>query len=183
MKKHLKMLGAYNAWVNQRLYDAAAKLSDSDYRRDCGAFFRSLHGTLNHLLIGDRIWMHRFTGEGNEPAALDEILYDEFVRLREAREDEDERILSYVRSLTEADLAGTVSYRTTRNPTDIEQELVPLLIHFFNHQTHHRGQAHCILTLLAGEAPSFDLFVFQRLSGISIVRGQGGTLPASEKRS
>ncbi len=63
MKALFEMLAAYNAWANERLYDAAARVADQDYRADRGAFFGSLHGTLNHLLLGDRIWMHRFTGE------------------------------------------------------------------------------------------------------------------------
>ena len=67
MKAQFEMLAAYNSWVNERLYEAAAKLADADYRADRGAFCGSLHGTLNHLLLGDRIWMHRFTGEGEEP--------------------------------------------------------------------------------------------------------------------
>ena len=65
MKSHYTMFAAYNAWANRRLYDAAATLSDSDYRADRGAFFKSMHGTLNHLLAADRIWMKRFTGTGD----------------------------------------------------------------------------------------------------------------------
>lgn len=168
------MLAAYNAWANERLYDAAARIADKDYRADRGAFFGSLHGTLNHLLLGDRIWMHRFTGEGEEPMQLDAILYDAFAELRAARRAEDARIIAYIGALTEAGLAGALRYRSTRNPTDIEQRLAPVLLHFFNHQTHHRGQAHCLLTGLTGEAPSLDLLVFQRHTGVSLLSGQGG---------
>src|SRR5258707_9043666 len=117
MKSLFEMYAAYNGWVNERLYDAAARIPDAEYRRDQGAFFGSLHGTLNHLLLGDRIWMHRFTGEGEEPKGLDEILYDDFVELREARHAEDTRIIAYVGGLSKEDLDGTVHYRTTRNPT------------------------------------------------------------------
>lgn len=88
----------------------------------------------------------------------------------------------YIEGLSESDRAGTVRYRTTRKPTEIEQLLAPLLIHFFNHQTHHRGQAHVILRRLTGEAPSFDLLMFQRQTGISLVRGQGGVSAAPERR-
>jgi uncharacterized damage-inducible protein DinB len=87
-----------------------------------------------------------------------------------------------VKALDEARLAGTIIYRTTRNPMTIEQELTPLLIHFFNHQTHHRGQAHCLLTAACGEAPSFDLLVYQRQTGISIRQGSGGNFSPTEKR-
>ena len=102
MEAQFEMLAAYNAWANQRLYEAVAGLVDEDYRADRGAFFGSLHGTLNHLLLGDRIWLHRFTGEGEEPATLDAILYDDFTTLRDARSREDDRIISYIKSLTEA---------------------------------------------------------------------------------
>jgi uncharacterized damage-inducible protein DinB len=70
MKPIFKMLAGYNAWANKRLYDAVATLSDEDYRADHGAFFGSVHGTLNHLLTGDYIWMHRLTGEGPSPTRL-----------------------------------------------------------------------------------------------------------------
>lgn len=182
MKRHFEMLAAYNTWVNERLYDAVSRLPDAEYRRDRGAFFGSLHGTLNHLLLGDIIWMHRFTGEGAEPANLDDILFEDFAALRQARRGEDARIEAYVKGLDDDRLAGTITYRTTRNPTTIEQELTSLLIHFFNHQTHHRGQAHCLLTAACGEAPSFDLLVYQRQTGVSLRKGSGGAFSAAEKR-
>ncbi len=183
MKAQFEMLAAYNAWVNERLYEAAAKIADADYRADRGAFFGSLHGTLNHLLLGDRIWMHRFTGAGEEPMRLDAILHDDFASLRAARHAEDGRIITYVERLSEADLRGTIRYRSTRSPAEIEQYLAPLLLHFFNHQTHHRGQAHCLLTGIAGEAPSFDLLVFQRATGIEGAIRSGDYLGASARRS
>ena len=181
VKALFEMLAAYNAWANERLYDAVAPVPDRDYRADRGAFFGSLHGTLNHLLLGDRIWMHRFTGEDDEPTQLDSILYDAFADLRAARRAEDARIIAYIGALTEAELAGALRYRSTRNPADIEQRLAPLLLHFFNHQTHHRGQAHCLLTGLAGGAPSLDLLVFQRQTGVSLLSGQGGVCLAPER--
>ena len=81
-----------------------------------------------------------------------------------------------------ADLDGSVRYRTTRHPADIEQPLVPLLLHFFNHQTHHRGQAHCLLTGLTGQAPSLDLLIFQRQTGIGLAKGRGGNFAEPERR-
>jgi len=182
MKAEFAMLAAYNAWVNERLFEAAGAIGEADYRADRGAFFGSLHGTLNHLLLGDRIWMHRFTGEGEEPQQLDAILYDDFASLRRARHVEDGRIITYIERLTDADLQGTIRYRSTRSPAEIEQHLGPLLLHFFNHQTHHRGQAHCLLTAITGEAPSFDLLIFQRATGLSIVTGQGGSFIQPERR-
>jgi hypothetical protein len=95
VKQHFQMFAAYNSWANQRVYDAAAELDDDELNRDTGAFFRSMTGTLNHLLAADRIWMKRFTGEGDAPASLDEILFDELPPLRAAREAEDRRIVKW----------------------------------------------------------------------------------------
>jgi len=114
MKARYLMFAGYNTWCNERLYDAAAKVSDADYRADRGAFFKSLHGTLNHLLVGDRIWMQRFTGQSEVPANLDAILFDDFADLRQARRTEDACISR------NADLAGTIRYRTFVQPADIE---------------------------------------------------------------
>ena len=159
------MFARYNAWSNERVYHAAASLPDEEYRADHGAFFGSVHGTLNHLLVADRIWMQRFTGVGSAPRALDSILYDELDALRRARKDEDARILTYVDTLTDEDLAGTIRYRTISKPAEVKQTLSAALPHFFNHQTHHRGQVHCLLTKITGDAPPLDLILYQRESG------------------
>jgi len=170
MKSRYQMFAGYNAWCNERLYAAAAKLSDPDYRADRGAFFKSMHGTLNHLLVGDRIWMRRFTGVGQQPPSLDAILYDNFAALQAARRSQDTLISRYIARLSEADLAGTIRYRTIVNPVEIVQTLSPALDHFFNHQTHHRGQAHTLLSSIIGNdaTPSFDLIIYQREAGIGM---------------
>jgi uncharacterized damage-inducible protein DinB len=170
MISRYKMFAGYNAWCNGRLYDAAAKVPDADYRADRGAFFRSLHGTLNHLLVGDRIWMRRFTGAGEAPPSLDAILYDDFDALRAARRSEDVKISRYIDRLSVADLLGTLRYRTVVRPQTIEQPLAPALDHFFNHQTHHRGQAHALLSAILGNdaTPSFDLIIYQRETGVGL---------------
>jgi uncharacterized damage-inducible protein DinB len=175
MKSILEMLAGYNRWANRRLYAAAAELGDADYRADHGAFFGSVHGTLNHLLAGDRIWMWRLTGQGDVPARLDQILYESLDDLRAAREAEDERIVSYVAALADGAFAGTVRYRTITGPADIEQELLPVLINFFNHQTHHRGQAHALVSGILGNdrTPSFDLIIYQRETGEGTLRTIG----------
>jgi len=165
MKSHFEMMAGYNGWANERLYDAAAQLPDDLYRKEYGAFFGSIHRTLNHILVGDRIWMGRFTGTNDAPTKLDVALFDDFEELRMARRSEDDRIIGYIGGLSESDLAGRFRYRTITNPTDVEQPLAPALSHLFNHQTHHRGQVHCLLTQLAGEAPSLDLVPYQRESG------------------
>lgn len=162
------MFSAYNAWANRRIYDDAAALSHVDYRTDKGAFFGSLHGTLNHLLVADLLWMRRFTGEGEAPSRLDEILHDDLASLRAAREREDARIIAYAATLDSAALAKTIRYRTLSSPNEIAQPLAPAIDNFFNHQTHHRGQAHCLLTILTGRAPVLDLLYFQRETGVGL---------------
>jgi uncharacterized damage-inducible protein DinB len=164
---HYQTFGHYNAWANGRLYAAAARLDIGQYRADRGAFFKSVHGTLNHLLVTDRIWMRRFTGEGDAPDRLDAILFEDFADLRAAREAEDRRIIAYVDGLNEDRIAGTIAYRRVSSPEQFEQQLAPALAHWFNHQTHHRGQVHAVLTGLVGEAPELDLLYFQRLAAKS----------------
>lgn len=168
MLDHFHMLARYNGWANVRIFEAAAALSEADFRADRGAFFGSVCGTLNHLLLADRTWMHRFTGEGPTYAALDAILHESLLALRAEREAEDARIEAWVGGLSEAALAGTISYRTISKPAPITQILAPALAHFFNHQTHHRGQVHALLTGLGREAPSLDLIVFQRETGAGL---------------
>ena len=172
MLARYRMFAGYNAWCNERLFDATARVSDADYHADRGVFFKSLHGTLNHLLVGDRIWMRRFTGQGEIPPSLDAILYASFAQLQAARRDEDERIRRYIGALSEADLAEAIRYRTVVNPQNIEQPLAPALDHFFNHQTYHRGQAHAILSAILGNdlTPSFDLIIYQRETGDGALR-------------
>ncbi|HEV7252595.1 MAG TPA: DinB family protein [Mesorhizobium sp.] len=162
MKRHFLMMARYNEWANGRLYEAAADLSDEEFRRDVGAVFRSMQGTLNHLLAADRIWMKRFTGEGEAPASLDAILHPVLPALRMAREAEDKRITTWIEGASEEKLAGRFSYMTVTDMRTISQNLAPALHHVFNHQTHHRGQAHMILTVLGRPSVPLDLIYFQR---------------------
>jgi uncharacterized damage-inducible protein DinB len=162
MLAHFRMFAGYNTWANALVYAQAAKLSDADYRADRGAFFKSVHGTLNHLLVADRIWTHRFTGEGETTLQLDAILHEAFDDLRAARGKEDARIEAFIDGLDEDRLARTFSYRAISKPAQVTQTLNAALAHFFNHQTHHRGQVHCLLTMLTGEGPCLDLVAYQR---------------------
>jgi uncharacterized damage-inducible protein DinB len=97
--------------------------STEQYRADRGAFFKSVHGTLNHLLVTDRVWMHRFTGEGDTPDRLDAILFESFTELRAAREAEDQRIIDFVDRLDDARIAGTIRYRGVSTPEQFEQQM------------------------------------------------------------
>lgn len=159
--EHFRLLGRYNAWANGRLYAAAAGLEDADLRRDGGAFFGSLSGTLNHILVADQMWLRRITGEGPLPDRPDAVLHADFDGLRAARRSADERILRLVDGLDDRSLAADPAHLTWRG----EECLTPLwlaLTHMFNHQTHHRGQAHTLLTQSYAEAPDLDLICFVR---------------------
>ncbi len=162
MKQHFEMFAAYNAWANRQIYEAAAALSAEELERNMGAFFKSMLGTLNHLLTADRIWMKRFTGLGEVPATLDTVLFREFAKLRLARETEDERISQWIGTLSDEDLAGRFTYTTITDMRRVSQRLAPALAHLFNHHTHHRGQCHMILTALGRPSVALDLVLFQR---------------------
>ncbi len=160
--RHFQMFAHYNRWANRTLYDAAAALTADEFARDVGAFFGSMCGTLNHLVVADRIWMRRFTGKGPEHRKLDDVPYLEFDALGKARKAEDERIVAFAEGLDEARLAGKFTYTPITIPEPITLPLAPMLAHLFNHQTHHRGQAHTILSLLAKAPPPLDLIYFLR---------------------
>jgi uncharacterized damage-inducible protein DinB len=119
--------------------------------------------------------MKRFTGEGELPNSLDAILYNDFAALRAARRAMDGSIGRYIDGLNDADLARTIRYCTVSKPADIEQVLAPALDHFFNHQTHHRGQAHALLSSMIGNEHtlSFDLIIYQRETGQGALRTVG----------
>jgi uncharacterized damage-inducible protein DinB len=157
-----RQLARYNLWANRRLYAAALELPDEAYRRPLGVFFGSLHGTLNHLLVTDRLWLKRLTGQGAPPNRLDAILFEDRFALTRARIAEDARLVDLVDRYDEHALAGRFSYATTSGAPQ-EQVLSDILAHLFNHQTHHRGQAHACLSILTGaEPPSLDLLAMQR---------------------
>ncbi|MBB6407976.1 DinB family protein [Mesorhizobium sangaii] len=162
MRQHFMMFAAYNQWANNRIYDAAAELDEEEFNRNVGAFFGSMMGTLNHLLTADRIWMKRFTGEGDAPTTLDAVLHRGLPGLRMAREAEDRRIVDWVGGLSDKALTGRFTYMTVSDMRTVSQRLAPALDHVFNHQTHHRGQAHTILTILGRPSLGLDLMLFQR---------------------
>lgn len=157
-----KQLADYNHWANRRIYAAALAMPEEQYRLAVGVFFKSLHGTLNHLLVTDRIWLKRLTGEGEHPDRLDAILFEDRRALAQARMAEDARLKRVIDGYSAADLTTTVSYQTTSGKP-YHQPLQEILLHLFNHQTHHRGQAHACCSILTGaEPPSLDLLAFQR---------------------
>ncbi|MDH6266786.1 putative damage-inducible protein DinB [Rhizobium sp. SG_E_25_P2] len=160
-----RMFAAYNRWANTTLYNAAAAMSEEERRASTGAFFGSLHATLNHILAADRIWQKRFTGAGDAPTQLDAILYDDFAALRQARAAEDERIIGWIDSLSETDIAGRFTYTPVSSTETVTQKLSGALSHVFNHQTHHRGQCHMMLTSQGKPSLALDLVYFIRSDG------------------
>lgn len=162
MLQHFNMFAHYNRWANATLYAEAAKLTREEFNQPTGAFFGSLMGTLNQLLVADRIWLHRFTGEGSIPERLNENLFAEFEPLQAARQAEDDRIIRWVEGLNEGAIKGDFTYTPMTSPQSVTQKLGPALAHIFNHQTHHRGQAHMILTTLGKPSLALDLIYYHR---------------------
>jgi uncharacterized damage-inducible protein DinB len=146
----------YNRLANETLYEACAALSEQERRRDLGAFFKSVHGTLNHLLVGDRIWMTRFEGGSHPSTDLGAILFDEFAALRSARAEMDRRIEAFFATLPPDFLERSLHYVNNAGieTADPAQVILP---HFFNHQTHHRAQVHTLLSQLGRDPPVLDL--------------------------
>ncbi len=150
------MLARYNILANCKLYEICAQLTDAERKRPRPAFFKSIHGTLNHIMTGDLIWLARFEGKQIPSTKLDAIVYEDFEELHAARIAEDERIESFAANLTLEFLAGTISYvnnagKSCTDPVNL------LVAHFFNHQTHHRGQIHDMLSQTEIAPPSLDM--------------------------
>ena len=146
----------YNRLANETLYEACARLSEEERRRDLGAFFKSVHGTLNHLLLGDRIWMTRFEGGSHASTDLGGILHDDFAELRGARAAMDARIEKFFAALSPDYAVGSIRYLNNAGIVS-DDPLDVLLPHFFNHQTHHRAQVHTLLSQLDQDTPVLDL--------------------------
>jgi uncharacterized damage-inducible protein DinB len=140
-----RTLARYNAWMNERLYASCSSLADDERKKDVGAFFKSIHGTLNHLLLADRIWMGRFTAQPFTVTSLAQELYADFDELRAERARTDEAITAWAESLTPERIAADLHYVTITNPGPRTSPMGFVVVHFFNHQTHHRGQLTTLL--------------------------------------
>ena len=152
MIHHFRQLTDYNSGANIRLYDAYAVLSDAELQRDRKGSFNSIHGTLNQILVGGRIWMAQFTG-GVAPA-ID--LVRELNALRSARVTEDDQIREFIERLDANFPEGKIVYVKNEGRM-LKDTRYPLLAHFFNHQTHHRGQVHCMLSQAGVATPILDM--------------------------
>lgn len=147
----------YNRWMNDKLYAASACLSKDQRNRDMEAFFRSIHGTLNHILLADRVWLGRLEGRPFEVRSLDQVLYAEFATLTQARKQADREIEDMVSMLQLADLDTLINYWSiaSSKPNTVSRGLI--LHHLFNHQTHHRGQVTAMLSQLGHDYGVTDL--------------------------
>jgi uncharacterized damage-inducible protein DinB len=169
---HHRLLARYNRWFNEALFDACEKLDDAARRQDRGAFFGSIHGTLNHILWGDVLWMRRFAAvvplpDGSKMPTVPEgarhatIVHDEWAQLREARSAFDEMIVQWLDGMPAEAPAASLDYVTTNG----EKRSLPLWLavtHFFNHQTHHRGQVTTLLSQCGIDPGVTDLVAMPR---------------------
>ncbi|MCZ6522438.1 MAG: DinB family protein [Alphaproteobacteria bacterium] len=156
MAEYFQMLGGFNRWANQRLYGACARLPEAQYLRPRKAFFSSIHGTLNHLLACDILWSDRLEGVASEIHALDQVIVADLAGLEARRKPEDERLIAIVGGLDDEALGGVLRYRSI-DETEFETPLPALLGTIFNHQTHHRGQVHNMLSQAEIDPPPLDI--------------------------
>jgi uncharacterized damage-inducible protein DinB len=150
-------MAGYNAWMNEKLYAAAATLSDEERKRDRGAFFGSIHGTLDHIMLGDRAWMNRLGPRDYPMKPIGQTLIEDFAELRAARAALDADILAWAGDLTEEWLAEPMAWTSKVYGGDFVHPRWGLVQQLFNHQTHHRGQATTLLTQAGLDVGPTDL--------------------------
>lgn len=151
----------YNRWANAKLYASCGQLSGPEYLKVRPAFFGSIHRTLNHILVGDLLWLARFQGQAHPVDRLDLELHPTFSELWENRQRMDFEIEAFVSGLSLTSLTQAFSYQLISQPGQWGQARLDLaLAHFFNHQTHHRGQVHALLSQTELPPPSLDLIYF-----------------------
>ena len=165
-----RWLARYNSWINQRLYAACDTLDDAARKADRGAFFGSIHHTLTHLVLADRLWLQRFASQQTRFGALDPVAlalppgidyvtvgaYPDWQELRRGRDTLDECIEQWVGEMTPDFLSSTMVYANTKG-VQRAHPAWQAMTHFFNHQTHHRGQATTLLTQAGVDVGVTDL--------------------------
>jgi uncharacterized damage-inducible protein DinB len=160
---YVRMMASYNRWQNASLYAAADGLSGAARKQQRGAFFGSIHGTLNHLLFGDQSWMSRFAGTAKPKAASiaqSVAMYESWEELKRERAAFDAVIIDWAGRLDAAWLEGDLTWYSGAMQREVTRPKALLVVHMFNHQTHHRGQVHCMLTQ-AGARPGDTDLCFQ----------------------
>ena len=156
-KKYCQVMAEYNRWMNAKLYEACGTVSDENRKKDRKAFFKSIHGTLNHLLWGDRAWLRRFTGKEYALTKPGEDLYEDFHSLRAEREKMDRDIINWVSGLNEEWFSGSISFESIIYKKTITLPAMVAVMQMFNHQTHHRGQITTLLSQLGVDYGVTDL--------------------------
>ena len=159
-RAYVQRMARYNRWQNENLYGVAERLSDAERRRERGAFFGSIHKTLSHLLWADRIWMSRFTTDVPQPSVglSDSVsLYPDWDALKSERKDFDETMIAWADKVDPTWLAVDQTFYSLASKRDWTRPRWHLVAHMFNHQTHHRGQVHCMLTQAGGKPSDTDL--------------------------
>lgn len=155
--RYCQLMTHYNQWMNHKLYALCSELSDADRKHDRGAFFKSIHGTLNHLLYGDRAWMGRFTGIPFTITGVAQELYTDFAELWHERDLTDRAMITWADNLSDEWLAQPLEYTSS---VDRKARVLPtwvLVTHLFNHQTHHRGQLTTLLSQLGYDPGVTDI--------------------------
>lgn len=158
-RTYFATLGRYHVWAHGRLLQALQPMSDLDYHADQGLFFRSVHRTLNHLLLVDLLWHGRLTGQPFAVSGLDQELVKERDRLAEEMQHQAEVLRDLTAGLDETRI-GMINVYTDTEGNRRESPLALQLGHAFNHATHHRGQVTAVITRLGFEAPVLDLPYF-----------------------
>jgi uncharacterized damage-inducible protein DinB len=156
-REHCRLMAEYNGWMNGKLYALCATLSDAERRQDRGAFFRSIHGTLNHIMFGDLAFLSRLTGNPPQVPEMNTEFATSFDELRRKRSALDERIAAWTQTLTPEWLASSLTYTSK---VDGRSRTIPhwiLLTQMFNHETHHRGQITTLLTQMGHDIGSTDI--------------------------
>ncbi|MFP4007762.1 MAG: DinB family protein [Spirulinaceae cyanobacterium] len=154
---YYQTMAQYNQWINEKIYDVCATIPDETRKADLGAFFKSIHRTLNHLLYGDRAWLGRLTNQPFYVKNLRQFMYDDFAVLKQEREKCDRELLDWTKTLTTDWLNQPFSYTSN---IDQKTRILPtwlLVTHLFNHQTHHRGQITTLLSQLGHDPGITDL--------------------------
>ena len=161
MLDHLRTMARYNKWANARLSAAARAISETEYMAERGAFFGSIHGAFNHLLLVDRLWRGRVENKPYPADSLDETVADSRDALLQLRAAEDDILIQFTDDFDAESLAQKISYKSLVGFSGKDQVSV-ILAHMFNHATHHRGQVHGLLSQVPSDPPPLDLMIYLR---------------------
>ena len=153
---NFQLLANFNTWVNTKIFSSCKELDDTEYKKDRGAFFSSIHGTLNHLLVVDRAFVAYIKEKNHGLKSLDQILYENLFQLEEARIKEDKRLVDLINNLSEESIHKEITYNGFETGKTI-YTINTILITLFNHQTHHRGQIHNMLSQAGIKPPQIDI--------------------------